>query len=90
MVTAAVKARHALLTATHSIISTYFGCITIVLKLPFTSAASTKGLQRNSGFWIGWGLDGLEGGNESVDGNDPDVGVVDRLGGRGARLIDRL
>lgn len=34
------------LTATHSMMSTYFGRTTIVLKLPLTRAASTKGLQR--------------------------------------------
>ena len=31
-------------------ISTYFGSMTIVLKFPFTKAASTKGLQRYKGF----------------------------------------
>jgi hypothetical protein len=31
-------------------ISTYFGCMTIVLKFPLTKAASTKGLQRYKGF----------------------------------------
>ena len=35
-----------LLTATHSMISTYFGSITIVLKFPLTSAASAKGEHR--------------------------------------------
>jgi hypothetical protein len=34
------------LTATHSMMSTYFGRTTMVLKLPLTRAASTKGLQR--------------------------------------------
>ena len=34
------------LTATHSMISTYFGRTTMVLKLPLTRAASTNGLQR--------------------------------------------
>lgn len=82
--------RHSLLTATHSIISVYFGCITIVLKFPLTSAASTKGLHKKSGFCTGCGLEGLEGGCESVPGNVADVGVVDRLGGRGALVIDRL
>lgn len=72
--------------------SAYLGCITIVLKLPFTSAASTNGLQRYKGFWVGAGLLGLEGGNESeeFEGNVAEVGVVARLGGRGARDIDRL
>ena len=41
-------------TATHSMISTYLGNITMVLKLPFTSAASTKGLHKYRGF--GWPL----------------------------------
>ena len=72
--------------------SVYFGCITMVLKFPFTSAASTNGLHRYSGFCTGAGLLGLEGGNDSVEfeGNVAEVGVVDRFGGRGARDIDRL
>ena len=72
--------------------SVYFGCITMVLKLPLTSAASTNGLQRYKGFCAGAGLLGLDGGNDSVelDGKVAEVGVVDRLGGRGARVIDRL
>ncbi len=67
--------------------------MTIVLKFPFTRAASTKGLQRYNGFCVvGAGLVGLVRGSESVEleGNDPPVGVGDRLGGRGARAIDRL
>lgn len=39
-----------LFTATHSMISTYLGNTTIVLKLPFTSALLTNGLQRYNGF----------------------------------------
>lgn len=83
-----------LLTATHSMMSVYLGCITIVLKLPLTSAASTKGLQRYKGLGVGGAgvvVLGLAG-NESVelDGNVADVGVVDRFGGRGARVIERL
>jgi hypothetical protein len=42
--------QHVLLTATHSMMSTYLGSITIVLKLPFTRAASANGLDRYSGF----------------------------------------
>ncbi|EED81916.1 predicted protein [Postia placenta Mad-698-R] len=58
------------------------------LKLPFTSAASTNGLHRYSGL----GIEGVVGvpGSDSVDGNVEDVGVVERFGGRGARLIERL
>ena len=73
-------------------ISVYFGCMTIVLKFPFTSAASTKGLHRYRGFCVGAGLPGLEGGSDSVEfeGNVAEVGVVDLLGGRGARDMDLL
>lgn len=76
-----------MLTATHSITSAYFGSITMCLKLPFTSAASTNGLHRYSGL----GIEGVVGvpGSDSVDGNVEDVGVVERFGGRGARLIER-
>ncbi len=76
-------------TATHSITSAYFGNMTIVLKLPFTSAASTKGLHRYNGFGAE-GLVGVAGGRESVDGKLADVGVVERRGGRWLRCIDRL
>lgn len=73
--------------------SVYFGCITIVLKFPFTSAASTKGLQRYKGFGTEAAGVVVEGdvGKDSVefDGNVAEVGVVDRLGGRGARVIER-
>lgn len=41
-----VTRRDGPLTATHSMMSTYFGRTTMVLKLPLTRAASTKGLQR--------------------------------------------
>ena len=56
-----------LLTATHSMISTYFGSMTMVLKFPLTKAASTKGLQRYKGFGTTWGAgDGIFGlGSES-------------------------
>lgn len=37
------------LTATHSFLSTYFGKVTIVLKLPLIKADLTKGLQRYRG-----------------------------------------
>lgn len=40
---------HSLFTATHSMISTYFGSITIVLKFPLTSAASAKGRDKYRG-----------------------------------------
>ena len=74
--------------------SVYFGCMTIVLKLPFTSAASTNGLHRYSGLGpagVGVVVLGLVG-SESVEfeGNVAEVGVVDRFGGRGARVIERL
>lgn len=79
------------LTATHSMISVYFGCMTIVLKFPLTRAASTKGLHRYSGLGVegdvpvGEGSDSVE-----LEGNVAEVGVVDLRGGRGARAIDRL
>jgi len=80
--------------ATHSIISTYFGSITIVLKFPFTSAASTKGRERYNGFGGGGvrgdATTGLGGGGISVGENVADVGVVALLDGRCARVIDRL
>ena len=41
-----LKKKNALLTATHSIISVYLGSMTIVLKFPFTRAASAKGLHK--------------------------------------------
>lgn len=68
-------------TATHSMISTYLGNITIVLKLPLTSAASTNGLQRYSGFWPGV-VDGDDGGRLSAledVGKVAEVGVGERL-----------
>lgn len=77
------------LTATHSITSAYLGSITIVLKLPFTSAASTKGLHRYRGLGAP-GLVGVGGGRVSVDGKLAEVGVVDRLGARGLRCMERL
>ena len=40
----------ALFTATHSMMSVYFGCMTMVLKFPLTNAASTNGLHRYKGF----------------------------------------
>lgn len=42
-----------LLIATHSMMSTYLGSITMVLRLPLTSAASTKGLHRYRGVCAG-------------------------------------
>ena len=80
------KKRNILLTATHSIISTYFGSMTIVLKFPLTKAASTKGLQRYKGFAIAGTTDdgtiGI-GGGISVVGEEVAEGVgVLRLGPR--------
>jgi hypothetical protein len=74
-------------------ISTYFGSMTIVLKLPLTRAASTKGLQRYKGLL---GVDAAgEGGNGGVvasgGGNVAEVGVGDLLlGPRGWRDMERL
>jgi len=79
--------------ATHSIISTYFGSITIVLKFPLTNAASTNGLERNSGFGIaGTGNDGetVFEGIISVGEKVAEVGVVALFGALWARVIDRL
>lgn len=71
--------------------STYFGSITMVLKFPFTSAASTKGLLKYSGLGtataVGGGGD-VFGGGISGGGKVEDVGVVD-LFGRCTRVIDR-
>lgn len=76
---------HALFTATHSMMSTYFGSMTIVLKFPFTSAASTKGLERYKALGID-GTDGDwgEGGWNAVSVGErvADVGVGDRFGAR--------
>ncbi len=69
--------------------SAYFGSMTIVLKLPFTNAASTNGLHKYNGLGTE-GLVGVGGGRESVDGKLADVGVVERLGGRWLRCIERL
>jgi len=71
--------------------STYFGSITIVLKFPFTRAASTNGLHRYKGF-DGGGVRGVVttgDGRASARGNVADVGVGARLG-RWARVIERL
>jgi len=73
--------------------STYFGRVTMVLKFPVTSAASTNGLQRYSGFCavVVLGEGGIGGiCATSCGGNVVDVGVGDRLGPRGVRAIDRL
>ena len=75
-------------------ISTYFGSMTMVLKLPFTNAASTKGLQRYNGLLEGavevTGDCGMELGF-STGGNVAEVGVGERLAGpRGALVIERL
>jgi hypothetical protein len=73
-------------------ISTYFGNITIVLKLPFTRAASTNGLHRYNAFGEGEppgdggiGIDGMY----SDVGDVAEVGVVDLLLGRGWRVMER-
>lgn len=74
-------------------ISQYLGSITMVLKLPFTRAASTNGLHRYNGFdcWGTMGEEGVEfGGTESVGEKVAEVGVGERLGPRGARLMERL
>jgi hypothetical protein len=79
-----------MLTATHSLTSTYFGSMTIVLKLPLTRADSTKGLHKYKGLAgvspVGEG--GIGGGGIS-GGKDVDVGVGERFGPRGARLMER-
>lgn len=82
---------HSPLTATHSMTSTYFGSMTIVLKLPLTRADSTNGLHRYRGFDIEdpVGDGGTGGGGGMSDGKAP-VGVGDRFGPRGARLMERL
>jgi hypothetical protein len=70
--------------------------MTIVLKLPLTSAASTNGLERYNGFGADgvWGDRGIVlGGGISVGENVAEVGVVGVVlfGGRWApRVIDRL
>ena len=65
-------------------ISTYLGSMTIVLKFPLTSAASTNGLQRYKGFWVpATGTDGDAGGTWSTRVEVVDiveVGVGERLG----------
>jgi hypothetical protein len=73
-------------------ISTYFGSITIVLKLPLTRADSTKGLHKYRGlFGVGEFVgDGGTGGGGISGGNVAEVGVGDRFGPRGARLMERL
>ena len=72
--------KNLLLTATQSMMSTYFGKITIVLKFPLTSAASAKGEQRKRGLPLGvWELG--EGEREVLGGA---FGVGDRR--RGLRL----
>ena len=79
-----------LLTATHSMMSTYFGNITIVLKFPFTRAASTNGRHRYKGFrGAGGGIAAAGDGRESAGENVAEVGVGDRLG-RWARVMERL
>ncbi len=81
---------YVLFTATHSIISTYFGSMTIVLNWPFTSVASTKGLARYKGRETGEGETGF-GACGSAGGNVADVGVGDLLGPLGAlRVMERL
>lgn len=85
--------RDILFTATHSMISTYFGSMTIVLKLPLTRAASTNGLHKYNGFWAPGAIpEGDAGGATSFKvGNVEGVGVGERLGPLGPeRCIVRL
>ena len=68
--------------------STYLGSITIVLKFPLTSAASAKGLHRYNGFEMVVDGDGGTGGGFIPSGGKvAEVGVGERLGARGARLL---
>lgn len=70
--------------------STYFGSMTIVLKFPFTRAASTNGRHRYNGFRGAGGCVATTGdGRGSTGGNVAEVGVGDRLG-RWARVMERL
>ena len=64
----------------------------MVLKFPFTRAASTNGLHRYSGFWgvVTTGDGGAEFVGYSTGANVAEVGVGDLFGLRGARDIDRL
>jgi hypothetical protein len=69
--------------------------MTIVLKFPLTSAASTKGLHRYSGFdndgtTGDWGTGGGCGCEDSCGEKVAEVGVGDRLGPRGLRAMERL
>jgi hypothetical protein len=67
--------------------------MTIVLKLPLTSAASTKGLHKYNGFWTPGAVpEGDAGGATSFEaGNVEEVGVGERLGPLGpVRCIVRL
>ena len=63
----------------------------MVLKLPLTRAASTKGLHRYKGLLPGVGLLGLDGcgGMDPLLSNVWPVGVGERLGPRGFLCIDR-
>ena len=71
--------------------STYLGSITMVLKFPLTSAASTNGLERNNGLGpVDEGEGGTEVGLEASGGKPAEVGVGERFGPRGARFILRL
>jgi len=87
-----IRRKCLLFTATHSMISTYFGSITIVLKLPLTRADSTKGLHKYSGLFGAGDVvrDGGTGGGGISGGKVDEVGVGDRFGPRGARLMERL
>jgi hypothetical protein len=82
---------YSLLTATHSMISTCLGNITIVLKLPLTRADSTKGLHKYRGLFgvVEMVGDGGIGGGGISGGKVAEVGGGDRLA-RGARLMERL
>lgn len=80
------------MTATHSITSTYFGSITMVLKFPLTRAASAKGLHRYNGFCTETDGEGGAGGGGFVlsGGNVAEVGVGDRFVLLGPVLFVRL
>jgi len=61
----------------------------MVLKFPFTSAASTKGLQRYRGFCPAGDAGGMGGGSPGLS-KVAEVGVVgERRGLRGWRPIER-
>lgn len=73
-------------TATHSVMSTYFGSITMVLKFPFTRAESAKGLHKYRGLEMApSSLDAEP--REFVRERVPELGVGERLGLLGALFL---